>query len=568
MYILGVWDGHDAGAALVRDDEVVYAADEERFTKRKHEMKFPYNAITAALHYEGIKPGDVEHVAFTTTELAKTLERVFPAMKESYYQFRRRKMLKPRFENFRHNLKYSLTGMGILPLCNSISSSIIRRHLSHLGFRNYKLHIVEHHTAHAATAAFTAPFNNSLVITADGLGDGLCGSVSMMENGELSRHISMKARDSLGIFFEQATNIIGMRELEDEGKLMAMADYSYPFEFDDNPLKDFFTAAGTIVRAKYGPTKQFDILQRIAWKTPREQFSYFVQQLFENIITKLVSNSIDRFNISNVAMAGGVFSNVKANMMIRRLDALKRWYIFPHMGDGGVALGSAMYTGHLISGISKYKFSAYLGNSYDEAETERVLKSDRALVLQRESAAEHSRHAAELIDQGNYILWFQGRMEFGPRALGNRSILASSGSEKVKERLNLYVKKREWFQPFAPSMLEEEAGRILEYDEKGVDKYMTMAYVVKENMRGMTASTMHIDGSARPQMVGDENPAYRDMLKALKKKSGSGIVLNTSFNIHGMPIVMSPEDALNMMKVTKTKYMFINGIFVTNRAGV
>ncbi len=568
MYVLGVWDGHDAGAALVRDNEIIYAADEERFTKRKHEMRFPYNAMQAALLYAGIKPEDVEHVAFTTTEFTKTLERVFPYIKENYYNFRRRKTLKPKFADFRHKVKYSMTQIGILPLCKQISSAVIKRQLAHLGFRSYKLHVVEHHMAHAATAAFTSPYRKALVVTMDGLGDGISGSVNIFENRGLERHINIKARDSLGIFFEQATNIIGMRELEDEGKLMAMADYSYPFEFDENPLKNFFTSTGTIVKARYGPSKQFDMLERIAWKTPREQFAYFVQQLFENVMTKFISNSIDRFGIPDVVMAGGVFSNVKSNMMVRKLDNLKHWHIFPHMGDGGVALGAALYASNSISGTSNYKFSAYLGNSYDASDTEKVLRRDRALLLQPESEHEQASHAAELISSGNYVLWFQGRMEFGPRALGNRSILAASGSESVKEKLNLYVKRREWFQPFAPSMLEEEALRILDYDSKGSDKYMTMAYAVRENMKGITASTMHVDGSARPQLVGDENPIYKNLLLSLKKKTGYGIALNTSFNLHGMPIVMSPEDAVEMMKVTKTKYMFINGIFVTNRSGV
>ncbi len=568
MYVLGLWDGHDAGAALLRDNEIVYAANEERFTKRKLEIGFPYNSIAAAFKHEGIKPTDIEQVAFSTAEFAKTLQRVFPSMREKYYQFRRRKMLKPRFENFRHNLKYSMTSVGILPGCATISSSIIRRQLGHMGFRNYKLHLVEHHTAHAATAAFTSPFQRSLVITADGLGDGVSATASTFENGKLNRHIRIGARDSLGIFYEQATNIIGMREQEDEGKVMAMADYSYPFDFDHNILKDFLSASGTIIKAEYGPVKQFDMLQRIAWKTPREQFSYYVQQLVENILTKFVSNCIDRYNIYDVVFAGGVFSNVKANMMIRRLDSLKHWYIFPHMGDGGIAMGSALYANNTVTGASRYKFTPYLGDSFDQAETEKVLRKERALVLQRESPAEQAAHAAELISAGNYVFWCQNRMEFGPRALGNRSILASSGSDEIRERLNLYVKKREWFQPFAPSMLEEEAAKVLEYDNKGPDKLMTMAYMVKPDMRHLTKSTMHIDGSARPQMVGDENPMYRDLLKEVKRKTGHGIVLNTSFNMHGMPIVMDPNDALEAVKASKAKYMFINGIFVTNRAGI
>ena len=568
MYVLGLWDGHDSGAALIRDSEIVYAANEERFTKRKLEVNFPYNSVAAALKYADIKPTDVGHVAFTTTELTKTLERLFPRMKESYYTFRRRKILKPRFETFRHNLKYRMTSVGVLPMCNSISSSVIRRHLDHMGFKDYSLHVVEHHTAHAATAAFTSPFARSLVITVDGLGDGLSGSVSTYENNRLTRHMRIGARDSLGIFFEQVTNIAGMRELEDEGKIMAMADYSYPFTFEENILKDFFSASGTVIRARHGPVRQYGMLQRIAWKTPREQFAYFAQQLFENIITKFVSNCMDRFGIHDVVFAGGVFSNVKANMMIRRLDALKHWYVFPHMGDGGIALGSALFANHMITGTSRYRFSPYLGDSYPEPDTEKALKKERSLIVQRETPAEQASHAAELVHSGNYVFWFQDRMEYGPRALGDRSILAPSGSEEVKERLNLYVKKREWFQPFAPSMLEEDAEKILEYDGKGADRFMTMAYIVKEGMRHLTKSTMHIDGSARPQMVGDENPLYRDLLRNVKRHAGHGIVLNTSFNIHGMPIVMNPEDAVHTMKATRTKHMFINGLFVTNKAGI
>ncbi|MGI0133969.1 MAG: carbamoyltransferase N-terminal domain-containing protein, partial [Candidatus Micrarchaeaceae archaeon] len=269
LYTLGIWDGHDSGAALLSDDRIIFAANEERFTKRKLEINFPFNAIAAALKFAEIKPTDVQHVAFTTTEFTKTLERVFPYMKEYYYNFRRRKIPRPRFEDARHRLKYSMTTTGVLPLCNQISSSVISKRLNGMGFSGYKLHVVDHHTAHAATAAFTAPFKNSLVITLDGLGDGLSGSVSTLRNGKLERHIAIGARDSIGIFFEQATNIIGMRELEDEGKVMAMADYSYPFQFEENKLQNFFSVTGTTIKARYSPGRQFGMLQGIAWQMPR-----------------------------------------------------------------------------------------------------------------------------------------------------------------------------------------------------------------------------------------------------------------------------------------------------------
>ncbi len=568
MYVLGLWDGHDSGAALIRDGRIVYAANEERFTKRKLEVKFPYNAIAAALAHEGIKPTEVEQVAFTTTELTKTLWRLFPSMKEGYYRFRRRKVLRPRFEGLRHKLKYRLTSVGVVPMSTQISKAVVSRQLRHMGFRDFKLSVVEHHTAHAATAAFTSQFSRALVITMDGLGDGLCGSISVLDNGRLERHVSIGARDSVGVFYEQVTNTVGMRELEDEGKVMAMADYSYPFDFEENRFKDFFRVEGTTIRAKYGPSKQFDIIQRNGWQMPREQLAYMTQQLFENVMLKFVSNAIDRFGIHDVVMAGGVFSNVKANMKIRNLDTLKHWYVFPHMGDGGIALGSALYADYTLNGTTSHDFSAYLGAGYDTDYTKSIARKERWLSAAEEEPAEQARHAAELICSGHYLMWFQNRMEYGPRALGCRSILAPSDSEDVKERLNLYVKRREWFQPFAPSMLDEEADRMLEYDGKRLDKFMTMAYMVKSGMRDATKSVVNVDGSARPQMVGAENQLYRDLLAAVKKRKGDGIVLNTSFNLHGMPIVMSPEDAIATMRATKTKYMFINGLFLTNKSGV
>ncbi len=568
MYVLGVWDGHDAGAALLEDSRVLYAANEERFTKRKLEMGFPSHAVAAALAFAGVKPTDIKHVAFSTTELTKTLERVVPGMRERYYLLRRRKVPRPRFEDFWHDLKYTLTGVGIVPGCNAVSSAWIARNLRHMGFADFKLHRVEHHTAHAATAAFTSGHGKRLVITLDGLGDGLSGSISTLENGALERHMVIRARDSLGIFFEQVTNIVGMRELEDEGKVMAMADYSYPFDYESNKLKDFFKLEGTVLSAAYGARKQYRLLKSLAWQMPREQFAYMAQQLTENMLVKLVSNATDRFGIGEVAFAGGVFANVKANMKVRRLENIKRWYVFPHMGDGGIALGSALYASHRLTGETDFAFNAYLGDEYTEEQTENVVKADRQFTYEREDRNDQAKHAAEMVEQGSYVFWFQGRMEYGPRALGDRSILAPASSEQVKDKLNMYVKKREWFQPFAPSMLEADAGRILEYDDKGADRFMTMAYMVRPEMHGAARSVVNVDHSARPQMVGNENPLYADLLSAVAERTGLGLVLNTSFNLHGYPIVMDPADALKVMKSTGTKHMFINGITVTNRKGV
>ncbi|MEM3638928.1 MAG: carbamoyltransferase C-terminal domain-containing protein, partial [Candidatus Micrarchaeaceae archaeon] len=394
----------------------------------------------------------------------------------------------------------------------------------------------------------------------------LSGSISILENGRLERQHALPAKNSIGIFYEQVTNILGMRELEDEGKIMAMADYSYPFKFEDNKLKDFFRVEGIDIIAKYSHVKQFKMLDAISWGTPREQFAYMAQQLLEKVLQKFFENVLDEFGIGDVAVAGGTMSNVKANMKIRKLEKLKRWFVFPHMGDGGMAMGAAMYANYMLNGISSYKFDdVYFGPSYTESEIESSLKKAKDLSYEYDNAK--SSHAAELLNDDNYIFWFQGRMEYGPRALGNRSILAKASSETVKDKLNLYVKKREWFQPFAPSMLVENAKDLLE-DVKGYDKFMTMAYEVKKDKIDLMRSVVHVDMTARPQMVGNENKDYRLLLENVAKDVGYGVVLNTSFNIHGMPIVMSPDDAIETMKKTGTRYMFLGNYFVENKKAV
>ncbi len=564
MYILGLWDGHDSGAALIKDNVVVYAANEERFTKRKLEVKFPYNSIRAALAFEGIKPSDIKIIAFPTLELTKTISRIFPGQKEFYYKFRRRKIKRPALENLMHYQKYMMTSIGPLPLCGTISKYEISKKLKEMGFLEFKLYAIDHHEAHAASAAFTSGFKNAMIVTIDGVGDGKCGSISAFDNEVLTKKKTFPARDSIGIFYEQITNILGMRELEDEGKIMAMADYSYPFPFKDNKLKNFFSINGTKIKAKYGPIKQYKMLRDLAWSTPREQLAYMSQQLLEDTMVKFFSNVKKEFGYEYIASSGGIMSNVKANMRIREETGIKDIYIFPHMGDGGIALGAAMQVNYLINGVTAYEFNnAYLGNSYNDSYIKNEIKKFKELEFEEDM--DKSNHAAELISKDNYLFWFQGRMEFGPRALGNRSIIAKAGSEMVKDKLNLYVKKREWFQPFAPSMLEEESIRMLENVNGKYNKFMTMAYKVKKEFQEQMKSVVHVDMTARPQMVGKENESYRKLLTRVKKLDGCGVVLNTSLNIHGMPIAMEPVDVIKAAIETKTRYMFLGNYFVENK---
>ncbi len=559
MYILGIWDGHDAGACIVKDNKILVAINEERLTKRKLEACFPGKSILACLEYAKLKPGDIGIVAASTTDFAKTLTRAIPSLKEKYYQFRRRKVAMPRFQDLRRNFKYKITELSSYGFTYKVTRRILRKQLGNLGFKDYKLQIVDHHLSHAAAAAFTSPFSKALVITLDGIGDATSATINIFDSGKIKRISKISGKDSLGIFYEQVTNLLGMRELEDEGKVMALSNYAYEVPDDKNPMIDFFKVSGLNVKSRHSVSKRYSLLKKILWATPLEQFAYMAQRVLEKNMYELFDNAIKETGIKEVCWAGGVASNIKANMKVASLT--DNWYIFPHMGDGGQAVGSALYANSLATGITRYEFSnVYLGPDYSDQEIlDELNKHNKIKYEYRKDIA---KAAADIITKKDeFILWFQGRMEYGPRALGNRSIIASASSQTTKDKLNISFKKRNWFQPFCPSLLEEDASKIFE-DVSQPDRFMVMGYKVKPSMVGKVRAVINIDNTARPQMLGDENPRYHELLKHVKKNTGLGIVLNTSFNLHGSPMVCSPSDAINVLINTKANYLALGNYLV------
>jgi carbamoyltransferase len=554
MYVLGIWDGHDCGAAIVEGNKVKVAVNEERFTRRKLEVGFPANSIKCCLNYLNLKPADITDIAVTTTDFAKTLTRILPGIKENYYLFRRRKMKKPKFVDLRRDIKYRITEQNEKPLCKKITNWYFIKNLRKLGFDNFKLHFIEHHLAHCAAASYCSGFDKSLVITMDGVGDGLSGTVNIYEDGEIERISETLAKDSIGIFFEQVTNLLGFRELEDEGKVMALSDFAYSVPDEENKLLKFFKVDGLQIKSNQTTASRYKMLNNMLWNTPREEFAYMAQRVLEEKVVKLFENAIEKTGLGDVCWAGGVASNIKANMRIKDLPKLKRWFVFPHMGDGGLAIGAALYLNFKLNGIKKCELNdIYFGPEYSDEEIEATLKENKN-KLNFEERNDISRYVGDYISKNNFILWFQGRMELGPRALGNRSILAPAHSIEIKDKLNLQIKKRNWFQPFCPSLLKEEAEKIFS-DVKGYDRFMTMGYRTKPEFRDRVKAVINIDGSARPQMLFDENPKYRVLIEQVKKNTGDGILLNTSFNLHGCPIVNTPKDAIEVMLKTKAPCM-------------
>ncbi len=557
MYILGVWDGHDAGAALIdgKSSRILCAVNEERLSRRKLEVGFPVRSIRACLAEAGISPSDVSEVAIPTLDVAKTLTRLFPAMKERYYLVRRRKVHPGPFSWLQTSAKYTLTQWGPNWMSRRLSHWLLQRELSHLGFDPARLRLVPHHVAHAASAAYTSGWETALVVTLDGIGDGLSGSFWKLEGGRLRLLRNLPGRDSLGIFFEHVTHLLNMRELEDEGKVMALADHAYPPENGRNPLEDLFQGHGLEFRCRFGALALRRHLARQLSVVPSEQFAWMAQSLVEERVVELVRHAARATGLNRLAYSGGVASNVKANMRLWKLPEINEFFVFPHMGDGGIALGAALWTAVSRNPTRFFDLGDLrLGPRVNGQEIEECLRK-AGLVF--EKPLHYEREVAARIHRGDIVLWYQGRMEYGPRALGGRSILTRPDRKEIRDRLNLRLKKRSWYQPFCPSILDEEVPRLLENGKARMDRYMTMAYRVRPEAKPLLEAVISPDGTCRPQMVGQEAGRFRKLLEELKSLSGVGAVLNTSFNLHGEPIVASPDDALRTFRDSGADYLAI-----------
>jgi carbamoyltransferase len=558
-YVLGIWDGHDAGAALLNGGSIVFAVNEERITRRKLEVGFPERSIKACLSYAGIAPGDISLVCCSTSDPSKTFTRLFPALRERHYLLRRRKRRPPLLRT-QKLFKFWLTTLAPNTLSKSLSRASLKAGLTGIGFRDFELMLVDHHRAHAAAAALTAPFDDSLVITLDGLGDGLSGTLNTWRDGSLQCIASLPSWDSLGVFFEQVTYLLNMRELEDEGKVMALADYSLEVPAEENSMLDFFRVDRLAVRSSYSPAGMFARLEEIIWKTPWEMAARMAQDTLEYHALKLFSNAIEETGKRNLAWAGGVASNIKMNMKIRHLQSVDKWYVFPHMGDGGLALGAALWGACERRGLKKCAMmDVYLGSSYTDEQIEKALR-EAGLQYSRPERIEEK--VADLLAEGRIVLWFQGRSEYGPRALGNRSILAPADMPESREILNLSLKKRNWFQPFCPSLLREDAPQLIDDLDDNSSQFMTMAYRARQDALNRLCAVLGKDRTLRPQIVEDENHIYRRLLEEVKKRKGLGVVLNTSFNRHGEPLVDSPADAIKTFLETGCAHLAIGPFLI------
>ncbi len=528
---------HDSSACIARDGEILFAVAEERLSRVKHDARFPELAIRACLDFVGVRADEVDFIC-----------QGWPA---------------PRV-GFLHDLRCYATGKqpaDSRALLNSTRHFVSMWH-QRSGENRFRqqfgpatgtsFRLVQHHLAHAISAYAFSGFENAAILVIDGRGASEATSIWRGRSGRIEHLHTIPWPNSLGLFYAQFTQYLGFQPYSDEWKVMGLAPYGKPgvdlseFISTDDDLyrvaarlllgKDSEPTAG--IESRLGPKRQpeSEIQDR------HKDIAFAVQDACERAMLQLAKHAVAQAGCRDLCLAGGVALNSKANGKILTSGIVDKLFVQPAAGDDGVCLGAAL-TPYLDSGgklpLSRMRH-AYLGTASADSEIKKSLDTYKIRYTRMDDSAKMT---AELLASGKIVGWFQGRMEFGPRALGSRSILADPRDPEMTAKVNNAVKFREWWRPFAPSMLAETAA---DYIESATDSpFMILTAQVKQEQRSMIPAVTHVDGSARPQTVErDVNPLYWKLICEFGTLTGVPVLMNTSFNLRGEPIVCTPTDAI------------------------
>lgn len=547
MYVLGLTTLGDAAASLIGDGKIIAAAEEERFSRVKHHTGFPYQAVQYCLDEAGIGIADVSHVALYWKPWILR-HKAFQALKSAAISH---DMFRARVDRGVSQVSKSYLGMLKYP-------REIRRHF---GPSNFRFHYFEHHLCHAASAFFLSPFKSAAILTMDGTGEDTTTMFSHGKDAQLRPFKRIKLPHSLGQFYSAVTNFIGFDMFAgDEWKLMGLAAYGEPVYRDffaqrvlslngncdfhlnirvlDHHLAKHYQFRDEIIR-ELGPPRQPD--EKIL---PRHMnIAASAQKVLEDVVLRLLKGLHEQTGEQNLCLAGGVAFNSVMNGRIMQESPFRQFFIQPAAGDAGCSLGAAYLVHHrLLKQPRGFQMNhVYYGPSFSPDQCAAAIQ-EAGLDFETLAEDELVSRVARMIADGSIVGWFQGRMEFGPRALGSRSFLADPRRADMREMLNEKVKLREWFRPLAPSILEEASETI--FGARHTDPFMVTVLSVREEMRKAIPAVVHVDGTARPQTVSREtNPRYWKLIREFETITGIPLLLNTSLNIQE-PIVCSPKDAV------------------------
>jgi carbamoyltransferase len=527
---------HDSSACIVRDGELLFAVAEERISRAKHDARFPHNAIRACLDFAKVRVDQLNEVCFGWQTAGPV---------------------------YRHDLKCYALRQVPLTYLNGLNSTLhflsmwhqesgAKKFTQQFGPTRAKMRFVDHHLAHAISAYAYSGFDEAAVAVMDGRGAWEATSLWHGRNGRLEHLMTIPFPDSIGFFYSGFTEFLGFTPNSDEWKVMGLAPYGQP-GVDLSAFIDVKTAPyhihpwqlaanGTSAHARIAKLLGPPRLTESEIDDRHKNIAYAVQDACETAMMNVVRLAIEKTGCRNVCLAGGVALNSKANGKIAASGMVDEIFVQPAASDDGVALGAALapYLDNNGRLPNKPMRHGYWGPSFDDNAIEAAL---RTYKLRCSKLADPAGAAAELLSRGKILGWFQGRMEFGPRALGSRSILADPRDPEMNVKVNNAVKFREWWRPFAPSLKKEAAG---EYLESATDSpFMILTAQVRPERRGEIPAVTHVDGSARPQTVEKEiNPLYWRLIDEFGRHTGVPVIMNTSFNLRGEAIVHTPTDAI------------------------
>lgn len=573
MYVLGIHLGHDSSVALVKDGEVVAACAEERLVGLKHYSLTPIRSLQFCLEKAGISIKDIDLVvipAITTSPEIKVL-----------LNLEDRVVLFPQGENIKKDLFYFVKFflIKLIQLLRQTTEIELPAYINNFDFSKKEVINIEHHKAHAASAYYSAGFKEkTLVFTSDGAGDGLSLTLWLGENNQLVPLQKVSRNGSLGAFYSTVTEALGWMVGDGEGKTMGLAPYGNTKKTKDKLefIRPRYQNGKLIKKYNWGwpgiffdsgtehwHFKQSEQVKKLIQKYGSENIAAECQRVLEDEIVSLLKVWLQKTEAKYLVAAGGVLLNVKVNQKILEECELENFYVFPDSGDSGIAVGAALYGYFLKNPNSQIKKinSVSWGPIYSDMQIKKVLDTRRIKYkkLDKESIPYE---VAKLLSKGKIIGWFQGSMEMGPRALGNRSILMDPRYAENKDIINKTVKYRESFRPFCPSILDKAAE---DYLEKLRDApFMIISDNVKKGKEKEIPAVVHVDGTVRPQIVTkDINLLFYQLLERFGSLTGVPVLLNTSFNIKGEPIVATPEDAIKCFFDTGLDCLSIGSFLVS-----
>ncbi|RME24229.1 MAG: hypothetical protein D6798_11675 [Deltaproteobacteria bacterium] len=566
MIVLGIADNHDSGAAVAVHGRIAAAVNQERVDRQKASGAFPWGAIDEALDIAGVKARDVERIVVGTAFTPSALLRAFPA---EHHRARSQGQFSPLLHAY---VVYQslLKGSGLYTLEVDACRSLLRRRLharpfSSANLDNGGLIMMDHHQAHAEGAYRTQPHEDCLVITVDAMGDGTTATVSSGAGGRLARVWRQSGLAAVNSFYSRITELLGFIPNRHEGKVTGLAAYAEPPPPLVAHMRQRLRFVGPgfstvpLTRVEHPDDPFWSEIRR--WS--REEIAAAAQRVLEDAVVAFVRYWIERSGQRHLAVAGGVFANVKLNQRIAELDEVQDLWVMPHMGDGGLAVGAVLGN---IGAEPRALPHAWLGTDPDERECAAALS---LAELPRTRPPDRVQRAAALLAQGKVLARCAGGMEWGPRALGNRSVFASAANPSINDTLNARLQRSE-FMPFAPIVRAEDADRWF----VGLDKaaraahFMTVCFDVTPEFARRCPAAVHVDGTARPQLVSaDENPDVHALLTAYGERTGVPVLINTSFNMHEEPIVRTAQDAVRAFRTAGLDALWLGPYLVECESG-